>query len=237
MAPGGVEPPRADSKSAALSTELRGRHDTVAEPGTGFGSVLRSSAARMFATSSAVAASRVARVALPTCGEHHVRQVEECLRYVWLVHEDVQAGAQPPDASSATRASSSTIAPRAVLTRQAPSRSSARRRASSSPCVSSVSGTWTVRRRTREAGRRARDRRVALSIAVAARVEDVPRRTRGRVATAPTDAGRARRSRASRRRSRRRSARPGPAARPLPFAHRAVALDEAPANGEQRAPT
>src|SRR5215218_2927408 len=37
MAPGGVEPPHADSKSAALSAELRGPRLSVARAGSGLG--------------------------------------------------------------------------------------------------------------------------------------------------------------------------------------------------------
>ena len=50
----------------------------------------------MFATSSAVAASRVARVALPTCGERTTFGKSRSACGTWgSCDEDVEAGAQP----------------------------------------------------------------------------------------------------------------------------------------------
>ena len=67
--PGRVEPPHADSKSAALSTELRGRARTgYRRYDTTFGGVSPRSKANRLSTRTRVIASRALASAVPRCG-------------------------------------------------------------------------------------------------------------------------------------------------------------------------
>ena len=94
MAPGGVEPPHADSKSAALSTELRGRARTgYRRYDTTFGGVSPRSKRQQAVDQDAghrLAGARE-RSAEMRC-QHDVRQADELLRNLRLVDEDVEAG-------------------------------------------------------------------------------------------------------------------------------------------------
>ena len=93
MAPGGVEPPHTDSKSVALSAELRGRGlrsvDGIRE---------RSACLRGQQVVDENAGHRLARFlrrAAEMGREDDVRKLEQLRRHVRFVGEDVEAGSDP----------------------------------------------------------------------------------------------------------------------------------------------